>query len=83
MILFVLFCFVSIQIFTLPSLLPIPSSSPIPPPSSPSLFERGQGTLPCGKSKALPPTSGPRELCIHIDEGPQKPEHAVKTSPRG
>ena len=57
----------SIQLFTLPSLLPIPSLFPTPPPPSPSLLERGLGILPRGKPKALPPTSRPRELCIHID----------------
>lgn len=40
--------------------LPFPSFSPTHRPPSPSSLKRWQGTLTCGKSKALPPPSRPK-----------------------
>ena len=46
---------------------PLLSCSATQPPPSQSLLERGQGTLTCGKSKALLAISRPRKVCIQID----------------
>ena len=49
------------------SKFPLSSHYPSYLSSSPSSLKRGQGTLPCGKSKALPALSRSRKVCNQTD----------------
>lgn len=81
-ILFIYFIIVVILLLKYQSKFPLPFHSlhnpSAPLPTNP---KRGQCTLPCRKSKALPTTSRLSKVYLQREYNPKKPIHAVETNP--